>query len=253
MSSTDEDTRTRGNTITVEPNEITETTTNSIITTENNTSFSIRLTPAIDHSMTRAYMFGPMLRRVKIATSFTVGRHTDKAINSNLNDCITFKSKVVSRKHAILNVDNMGNWYVTDVGSSSGTFVNQVRLSPPNEASKIPIKLNDGDLVQFGVDYRGGSEDVYRAVRMRVEINDSWIRRASGFAKNARAQLDALTVATTCVICLEDVHVGESAFLAGCGHCWHYRCIRPLLVKTYPQFLCPNCKCVSDLEHSLDE
>jgi E3 ubiquitin-protein ligase DMA1/2 len=56
--------------------------------------------------------------------------------------------------------------------------------------------------------------------------------------------------ASACVICLDNIRAGQPVFVASCGHGWHYRCIRPLLVKTYPQFLCPCCKSVCDLENS---
>ena len=36
---------------------------------------------------------------------------------------------------------------------------------------------------------------------------------------------------------------------------WHYKCIRPILNdhKTFPQFLCPNCRAVTDLEAEVDD
>lgn len=57
-----------------------------------------------------------------------------------------------------------------DVGSSSGTFVNRARLSPANLQS-VPQEVKDGDVIQLGVDYQGGVEPMYRAVRMRLEVN----------------------------------------------------------------------------------
>ena len=47
--------------------------------------------------------------------------------------------------------------YIRDTRSSSGTFLNHVRLSAPNQESK-PFQLKDGDIVQLGVDYQGGYE-----------------------------------------------------------------------------------------------
>ena len=43
--------------------------------------------------------------------------------------------------------------------------------------------------------------------------------------------------------------------MAPCSHVWHYKCIRPILNdhKTWPQFLCPNCRAVTDLEADVDE
>ena len=36
---------------------------------------------------------------------------------------------------------------------------------------------------------------------------------------------------------------------------WHYKCIRPILNdhKTWPQFLCPNCRAIADLEADVDD
>lgn len=43
----------------------------------------------------------------------------------------------------------------------SGTFLNAMRLSEPGKESK-PFKLNDGDIVQFGVDFRGSDDSEYQ-------------------------------------------------------------------------------------------
>ena len=47
----------------------------------------------------------------------------------------------------------------------------------------------------------------------------------------------------------------QSLFVAPCSHVWHYKCIRPILNdhKTWPQFLCPNCRAVTDLEADVDD
>ena len=36
---------------------------------------------------------------------------------------------------------------------------------------------------------------------------------------------------------------------------WHFKCIRPILnnEKVYPQFLCPNCRAVTDLEADIED
>ncbi|KAF9907957.1 hypothetical protein BX616_000278, partial [Lobosporangium transversale] len=44
-----------------------------------------------------------------------------------------------------------------DTKSSSGTFLNHARLSPPGVESK-PTLLKDGDVIQLGVDYQGGTQ-----------------------------------------------------------------------------------------------
>jgi hypothetical protein len=46
----------------------------------------------------------------------------------------------------------------------------------------------------------------------------------------------------------------QSLFVAPCSHVWHYKCIRPILNgPTYPNFLCPNCRAVADLEEDFED
>lgn len=235
--------------------------------------YAIRFTPAIDHSSVHPYMFfGPIIRKLKPGMSLIIGRYTEKSKKAataaaGSSDPVVFKSKVVSRKHAELSVDEKGRWFIQDVGSSSGLFLNHVRLSMPNVASS-KVTLREGDILQFGVDYRGGSEEMYRCVKVKVEVNESWKKRGAKFSEAAHEKLKQLTGMvgndnngvdgnkseyTACVICLCDIKPGQPMFVASCSHVWHYRCIRPLLVKTYPQFLCPTCKGVCDLEAEIDD
>lgn len=43
--------------------------------------------------------------------------------------------------------------------------------------------------------------------------------------------------------------------MAPCSHVWHFKCIRPILndPKSWPQFLCPNCRARHDLEADVDD
>lgn len=92
---------------------------------------------------------------------------------------VGFKSKVVSRKHCEFSFVN-GQWHVKDVASSSGTFLNHIRLSQPNTESRLyPIK--DGDILQLGIDFRGGEEMIFRCVKIRIECNRSWQKRPNNF------------------------------------------------------------------------
>lgn len=92
---------------------------------------------------------------------------------------VGFKSKVVSRKHCEFSCVN-GQWHIKDVASSSGTFLNHIRLSQPNQESRLfPIK--DGDIVQLGIDFRGGEEMIFRCVKIRIECNRSWQKKPNNF------------------------------------------------------------------------
>lgn len=107
-----------------------------------------------------------------------VGRYSEReqvptqAFNVASAAPIGFKSKVVSRRHCELWTEN-GSWFIKDVKSSSGTFLNHVRLSSPGQESK-PFPVKDGDIIQLGIDFKGGEEMIFRCVKIRVELNRNW-------------------------------------------------------------------------------
>ncbi|OJJ51086.1 hypothetical protein ASPZODRAFT_107322 [Penicilliopsis zonata CBS 506.65] len=177
------------------------------------------------------------------------------------SDPVGFKSKVVSRKHCEFHYLN-GQWHVKDVGSSSGTFLNHMRLSPPNVASRLyPIK--DGDIVQLGIDFKGGEEMIFRCVRIRIECNRSWQQQANEFNKNTESLIQNLGKGDTsdysgcreCSICLGSVlRPYQCLFMAACAHVWHYKCISRLIhTPDYPMFQCPNCRAYTDLSAEVDD
>jgi len=107
-----------------------------------------------------------------------VGRYSERDMNTNSppntpsSAPVGFKSKVVSRRHCEFWCSH-GQWYIKDVKSSSGTFLNHIRLSQPSVESK-PFPVHDGDVVQLGIDFRGGEEMIFRCVKIRVECNRAW-------------------------------------------------------------------------------
>lgn len=58
-----------------------------------------------------------------------------------------------------------------------------------------------------------------------------------------------------CAVCAKSRKPCQSLFVAPCSHVWHYKCIRPILNdhKSWPQFLCPNCRAVTDLEADIED
>jgi hypothetical protein len=154
-----------------------------------------------------------------------------------------------------------------------------MRLSAQNVRSE-PFLLRDGDCLQLGVEYRGGEEEIYRCVRMRVEINrrsvtttalrmatlaalteaQHGLRRLQPLAtKNSSPQpsIPIAPVTTDCCICLLPLR-NTPLFLTPCAHAFHYACARNMLVKqrtrngrvTYDLlegFLCPMCRSYVDL------
>ncbi|KAG0308459.1 hypothetical protein BGZ98_007915, partial [Dissophora globulifera] len=147
-------------------------------------------------------------------------------------------------------------FFLRDTKSSSGTFLNHARLSAPGVESK-PTPLKDGDVVQLGVDYQGGTQEIYRCVKMRLELNRSWQQQANPFSENTLKAIRSLTTAnaassTDCCICLFRIASFQSLFVAPCSHVYHYKCIRPMLVSNHPGFLCPLCRTFADLEDTVE-
>ena len=141
---------------------------------------SIRFIPHQDPRAGRPSLQFPTITRTLPDESAVVrvGRYSERdntpEIPANMPSAaaIGFKSKVVSRKHCELWCKD-GSWYIKDVKSSSGTFLNHIRLSQPNVESK-PFRIKDGDIIQLGIDFRGGEEMIFRCVKIRVECNRGW-------------------------------------------------------------------------------
>ncbi|PWN97104.1 hypothetical protein FA09DRAFT_298970, partial [Tilletiopsis washingtonensis] len=244
----------------------------------------IRLVPHLE--ATRSLHFEPIERDVAEGEACLVkmGRFTDRTAAAAApasemgmtNSATMADSKVVSRGHAELWCESGGKFFIRDTKSSSGTFLNHIRLSAPNAESR-PFAIKDGDVIQLGVDYQGGTEEVYRCVKMRVELNRGWQRGANQFNVNALRQLRALQggpaegsaskekaeggavptnlqamSVTDCCICLFSVTVCQSLFIAPCSHVFHYKCIRPLLAMHHPGFSCPLCRTFADLEADVE-
>ncbi|KAI9027623.1 SMAD/FHA domain-containing protein [Phycomyces nitens] len=226
---------------------------------------SIRLVPHLNSP--RSLVFGVIERDVANGTILKIGRFTDKYISQTK---ITFKSKVVSRGHAEIWSDN-NKFYIRDTKSSSGTFLNQARLSPPGQESRA-FQLSDGDVVQLGVDYQGGAEEIYRCVKMRIELNRNKQQKRNAYSLNTFQTLRNLTTPPNnvsvldaamgfdndpskahideCCICLYAIAPFQALFVAPCSHTFHYKCVRPLL-SNHPGFQCPLCRSYADLDDSV--
>lgn len=231
---------------------------------------SIRFVPHVEFSSRMALHFEPMERKVNSRSPIKIGRFNEKSTNRT---SISFKSKVVSRTHAEIWCEG-GNWYIKDTKSSSGTFINHIRLSPPGQESP-PTMLADDDSIQFGIDFRGGTKEDYRCVRTKVEINRIFSQGNDVFNKTALKQLKSLTgfksvpsaaekstnpghddrastYIAECCICLFAIAPAQALFVAPCSHTYHFKCIRPHIVQQYPNFLCCLCRKYADLEASVE-
>ncbi|KAI0635058.1 SMAD/FHA domain-containing protein [Trametes polyzona] len=235
-------------------------------------SHRIRLVPHLDSR--RSLRFDPISRDVREGDPpLRIGRFTDRsglglaAANAMGSNKLAFKSKVVSRAHAEIWVEAGGRFFIRDTKSSSGTFLNHVRLSPANNESRAH-ELKDGDLLQLGVDYQGGTEDIYKCVKIKVEVGREWQNHTNPFNANALKQLKTIAIPKQsvsagkkvaakstlpdCCICLFGVTIHQALFIAPCSHAFHYKCIRPLLEAHHPAFSCPLCRTFADLEEDVE-
>ncbi|EGO19990.1 hypothetical protein SERLADRAFT_352334, partial [Serpula lacrymans var. lacrymans S7.9] len=253
-------------------------------------SLRIRLVPHLDSR--RTLRFDAISRDLKHGDPpLRIGRFTDRsgiglaAANALSSNKLAFKSKVVSRSHAEIWVDS-AKFYIKDTKSSSGTFLNHLRLSPAGTESK-PHQLKDGDILQLGVDYQGGTEDIYKSVKIRIEVGREWQAAANAFNTNAISQLKSLAAGLAsghvpsgkkrapktnipdCCICesppsllspsltvnvsgLFSVTIRQALFIAPCSHAFHYKCIRPLLDAHESAFSCPLCRTYANLEEDVE-
>lgn len=148
---------------------------------------SIRFSAHQDPRAQRPSLVFPPMARILPTGSETikVGRYSERdnqpvqAVNVPSAAPVGFKSKVVSRRHCEFWYTG-GRWFIKDVKSSSGTFLNHIRLSSPGTESR-PFPVNDGDIVQLGIDFKGGEEMIFRCVKIRVELNKGWQTGPSSF------------------------------------------------------------------------
>ncbi|KAL5329042.1 hypothetical protein ACEPPN_002551 [Leptodophora sp. 'Broadleaf-Isolate-01'] len=213
-------------------------------------------------------VFTPMSRILPTGKeTIKVGRYSERdnnptqAANVPSSAPVGFKSKVVSRRHCEFWCSG-GRWFIKDVKSSSGTFLNHIRLSSPGTESR-PFPVNDGDIVQLGIDFKGGEEMIFRCVKIRVELNKGWQNGPSSFNVQSHKRLRELNShgkppaagsSQDCSICLGPIAPCQSLFVAPCSHTWHYKCIRVIINGPHwPHFICPNCRSVADLEAELDD
>ncbi|KAG1180177.1 hypothetical protein G6F70_001656 [Rhizopus microsporus] len=215
----------------------------------------IRLVPNVGLS-SRSFVFDVIDKELEPGVIYRIGRFSDR---NTIDQRLSFKSKVVSRNHAEIWSEN-GKIFIRDIGSSSGTFVNRLRLSPPSHESQ-PQEIKDGDTIQLGVDYQGGVESIYRAVRIRIEINRAE-QHSSPFTRTAFEQLRNQLIAShggekvgedvqECCICLYAIAPFQALFVAPCSHVFHFKCLRPIVFQNYPGFSCPLCRNYFDLEASV--
>lgn len=81
------------------------------------------------------------------------------SIGRSPKGCVVLDSPKVSRRHAIVNVQNIGEFWLIDLGSVNGTFLNKRRVNHP-------VRLADFDQVTIG--------DANYCFRQPLEITEEY-------------------------------------------------------------------------------
>jgi adenylate cyclase len=69
--------------------------------------------------------------------------HGSCSLGRTTANTIVLESPKVSRRHALIQVQNIGEFWLIDFGSSNGTFLNKRRIHQP-------LRLSDGDQITVG-------------------------------------------------------------------------------------------------------
>ncbi|KAI2635727.1 hypothetical protein GGS26DRAFT_510511 [Hypomontagnella submonticulosa] len=134
---------------------------------------NIHLSGFYDNSSQQPCLFfSPIFRILPTGRErIKVGRHSERESYSFVPTSdilptikVGFKSKVVSHNHCEFWHEE-GKWYIKDVKSSSGTFLNQIRLSAAGVESKRFL-IHSGDIVQLGINYKVGRKRLRGCVQV---------------------------------------------------------------------------------------
>jgi adenylate cyclase len=69
--------------------------------------------------------------------------HGSSSLGRTSANSIVLESPKVSRRHALIHLQNIGEFWLIDFGSSNGTFLNKRRIHHP-------VRLSDGDQITIG-------------------------------------------------------------------------------------------------------
>lgn len=139
-------------------------------------------------------------------------------------------------------------WYIKDVKSTHGTFLNCVRLSKPNTESSAYL-VHDGDVIQLGQNnYWNGERLHTRRFIIRIESSSKCRNKVEVSAPTREREIENSEdgtnnrVPSNCSICLRAVLRSQASVVAACCHTRHYDCIQHSIQTTSAsRFLCPNC------------
>lgn len=215
---------------------------------------SIKLAPIVDNNAATPSNEERAFRTLQANGVIKLGRSDQSYVDAKP---ILYKSKVVSRLHAeIVLLD--GKWYVRDVGSSSGTYVNNERIDYTGDEEGDKVALHSGDVLRLGTDFKGGMLPQYRAVRLYVLVDNG---ADIGQSQFLNSRLDTFRAAAQdgtedkekCALCLDLMVSSDGLFMSPCGHIWHFRCIQESLARSYPYFTCLLCRKACFLDDADEE
>ena len=82
-----------------------------------------------------AWLESPGRERIPILGNCSIGRSPKSTV--------ALESPKASRRHCIINLQNVGEFWLIDLGSSNGTFLSRTLV-------KDPVELSDGAVITFG-------------------------------------------------------------------------------------------------------
>ena len=94
--------------------------------------------------------------RIGLGEVYSIGRH-DALVGKKQSDFEFDKNtRAVSRRHVVIE-RLINGYFITDVGSSAGTYINNIKIAPAR-----PKIISDGDLISFG---KAGADYVWECNR----------------------------------------------------------------------------------------
>src|SRR6476660_1232756 len=105
----------------------------------------------MDLSEAGAWLESPGRERVPLLGNCSIGRSPKSTV--------VLESPKASRRHCIINLQNVGEFWIVDLGSSNGTFLNKRRVHQP-------VRLCDQDQIVIG--------DSVFAFRHPMDISDDY-------------------------------------------------------------------------------
>jgi len=107
----------------------------------------LRLTLQAANGQRSAYLLGPREVRFQLYIQNKIGR-SSQSMGQDIDLTPLDQNSVVSRNHAVINY-RTGQYWINDLGSKNGTFVNG------NQIFGQPVALRKNDVLYFGSEKHG--------------------------------------------------------------------------------------------------